>query len=178
MSLFFRIFGFSLMLCAIRCDGSCFSCPLLFSFCAFPFPFRFLFFFLVFRFAAPTILSLVAANGASATAYAAGDTITVTFSRATNQANLLSPLDTAGVNSLFSFSQSIGTAYSGNWSSPSVFVITCDSPDSAAPKIGSLIVTPIHPNLRDAQSISPVISSASPALSGTFVNVSGSLSFF
>lgn len=126
---------------------------------------------------APTIVSLWAANGGNAIAYDTGDTITITFSRSTNYAHY-SPsalLSTDDVNSLFSFSQSLGSVYNGSWISASVFVITCINANGASPKIGSLTVKPIHAELRDAQSISPAINSTSPLLNGTFVNVTGLL---
>lgn len=127
---------------------------------------------------APTIVSLTAVDGGSPDGYAAGDMINVTFSRATNQATLSSSLDTSGVNSLFSFSQSIGSAYSGTWVTSAIFIITCVIPADASPKIGLFTITPIHPNLRDALSISSVITSVSPVLNGTFVSVTGLPSLF
>eukprot|EP00163_Fabomonas_tropica_P010306 TRINITY_DN2040_c0_g1_i1.p1 TRINITY_DN2040_c0_g1~~TRINITY_DN2040_c0_g1_i1.p1 ORF type:complete len:6542 (+),score=1422.00 TRINITY_DN2040_c0_g1_i1:1620-21245(+) len=71
-------------------------------------------------------------------AFAANDRIMLTFSEATNQPSVGS---VASVDALLSFSQPIGSSYSGNWVTPSSLHITIVDPGTSNPDLGTLYVT-------------------------------------
>ncbi|MGH9910291.1 MAG: hypothetical protein ACRD32_06585, partial [Nitrososphaerales archaeon] len=100
-----------------------------------------------------------------------GDTITVKFSEPTNQpfkgAN--NQLTKTNLDSLFSFSQNLGTSYSGKWLTSSTLLITILDSTGGNPTIGDLTLTvKASANLKNALGTSLVSTSTSPPLSGIF----------
>ncbi|AFS80974.1 hypothetical protein NKOR_05440 [Candidatus Nitrosopumilus koreensis AR1] len=84
------------------------------------------------------IIEAADAKDTPVSGFNAGDTITVNFLEATNRPNAAK---TADINSMFTFSQSIGDDYVGAWVNDKVFVITIRDAGSANPTIGTLTVT-------------------------------------
>ena len=69
--------------------------------------------------------------------FSVNDTLTITFNKDTNQANLGSGmLSKAQVDNVFEFSQSLGQDYVGQWLSRKVFQIKSTNPAGATPQIG------------------------------------------
>ena len=100
-----------------------------------------------------------------------GDTLTLRFSEATNQAGFAAAptvLTKAEVDTIFTIS-SLGATYTGQWTSPSTFVITIGTPTTGfTAAIDVTTATAIHSNLKDAAGTSLASTSTSPALSGSF----------
>ena len=99
--------------------------------------------------------------------YSSGDIITVTFSKATNQP----PISTkANLDTLFTFSQNLGTDYTGSWSSTTVLVIDIvDSTGSTPPSLGSLALTAkVGGNLLDSAGDCTASTRSSGAITGGF----------
>ena len=71
--------------------------------------------------------------------YSNADTITVVFSGNTNQ---VAAATKANIDALFSFNQSLGTNYTGRWSSATTLLITVvDATGATPPAIGGLTLT-------------------------------------
>jgi len=122
----------------------------------------------------PSITSLVADDpDNSDSIFSNGDTMTVKFSEATNEPDPTSGVDglsQSDLNSIFTFSQSIGDGFSGVWETPSRLVITIDDATTdSPPEIDELIlVVKSSAGLRDSAEGSLVSTAESPALSGSF----------
>ena len=83
----------------------------------------------------PQIVSFVADDpGDGDSAYGAGDTLTITLDQATDRggANASSHGNMSFVDGLFAFSTPLGSRYSGEWRSDSVFVVTVLEVDPSA----------------------------------------------
>lgn len=112
-----------------------------------------------------SIVSLTALNTAALDSYAAGDSIEVTFSAATNKANGSDALPGRSlVDAIVTFSQSLGSSYTGFWLSPSVLLVTIINSSTAAPPQIGVCTATINGHLLGAS----VSSSPSPALNGSF----------
>ena len=114
----------------------------------------------------------IIASGDNNPLYSAGDSIMVMFSADTDRANanISAPLNKTQVDSLLSFSQNIGSAYTGKWVSNSVFVINITNIfGSTPPAIGTLTVV-IRPaaQLRNSPPNSAPLSTVSSFLTGSF----------
>ncbi len=118
--------------------------------------------------AGPSIASLKAddPDGADAV-YGDDDTITVRFSEATNQPPVATKNE---LDSLLSFSQNLGSDYSGQWKNALTLAITInDASGSTPPQISQLTATvKSGGNLKDSEKTSLVSTSTSPPLTGTF----------
>jgi len=136
-----------------------------------------------FMFVAPIVVSVVAANMGSPSSYGAGDTITLTFNEATDKAGGGDSISTSlGVNALFNGSTSLGSSYSGYWSTASTFVITILDPCGASPppQINVLYFT-VQSQIRSIYSDSPInpaltVGTTTPVVSGSFANAPSILS--
>ena len=117
----------------------------------------------------PSIVSLVASDPTVKDAvYSNGDTITMTFAESTNRTGGSGILNKGSVDSLFTFSQNLGTDYVGQWINPSTFVITIlDSTGATPPTIGGLQTTVIG-HVGNFAGTSRVSASISPPLTGSF----------
>ena len=118
---------------------------------------------------APQISATVAADASPLQAgIGNGDTVTITFNKATNQV-APSAATKAGVASLFTLSAELGAAYSGVWTSATTFVITISDATGAdvrATRVGQLQATAAG-NIRSADLSSPASTSVS-TLSGSW----------
>jgi len=102
--------------------------------------------------------------------YSIFDTITITFDSDTNTPGGTDVQRKPTIDDMFTFSESLGRAYSGKWIAPDTFIITIHSVNNASPPIISgTTVTPagITPILSDQETSVPS-SSISPVLSGDF----------
>ncbi|MGI0010277.1 MAG: hypothetical protein ACREAE_02625, partial [Nitrosopumilaceae archaeon] len=135
--------------------------------------------------AGPYISELVAndPDGTNA-AYSNGDTISVKFSESTNVLYttatpqvlpsglvILTPLLTKSqVDALFTFSQSLGNNYVGEWINPSTLVITIvDSTGATPPAVGELTLTiKASANIKNEAGTSIASTYTSPPLLGHF----------
>jgi len=119
---------------------------------------------------APIIISLIVDDPDDLDEiYSIADTITIQFDFDTNEpggSGIQTKLD---VNDLFTFSDNIGQAYSGQWVTPDTFVIAINSLGNAGIIINSTTVTPaqITPIL-SSDGLSDPSSAISPVLSGDF----------
>ena len=130
----------------------------------------------------PSFVSVVAddPDGGDAV-FGAGDTITVTFDEATNES--FGPVLTkANLDTLFTFSQDLGTDYTGLWSDPVTLVITIVNPLGATPPTadtdgvdnGELRLTVNSGGgLKDAANESLASIAISPLLTGNFGTKAG-----
>jgi YVTN family beta-propeller protein len=107
--------------------------------------------------------------------YSNGDTITIRFSEPTNRPLGTGLLNKGDVDSLFTFTENLGNAYTGHWADASNFVITIvDSTGSTPPDIGVTTATVNAPaNLKNSIGTSLSSTSTSPTLSGHFGNRPG-----
>ncbi|MGH9909271.1 MAG: beta strand repeat-containing protein, partial [Nitrososphaerales archaeon] len=102
-------------------------------------------------------------------AFSNGDTITLVFSKSTNQPGGTGVQSKLAVNNLFNFTHSLGTDYSGQWIDPSTFRITINNAAGGNPQINVTTVTVKESaNLRNAAGTSLPSTSTSPPLSGSF----------
>jgi len=117
--------------------------------------------------AGPFITSLIAKDPFGLTGgFGNGDAITVKFSEPTNEPAVATTTD---LNNLFTFSQSIGTSYTGTWFDPLTLVITVDNAAGGTATVGVLTLTVKESgNLKNAASTSLASTALSPVLSGTF----------
>ncbi len=102
--------------------------------------------------------------------YSVDDTITIQFDSDTNTPICLNYCSTDVVHSMFTFSESLGAAYLGIWTSPDTFTITIKSINGAGPPIiGITTVTPtgVIPIL-SADQTSVASTNTSPVLLGGF----------
>ncbi len=102
--------------------------------------------------------------------YSRKDTITITFDSDTNTPGGDKVQRKPAIDDMFTFSESLGRAYSGKWVAPDMFVITIHSVNAASPPIiNSTTVTPagITPILL-ADGLSEPSTAVSPVLSGDF----------
>ena len=119
------------------------------------------------------IISLKASSLGADSIYGLADQMTITFSEATNmggsyQGQVLSPTE---VRQMFNFSQALGSAYSGAWTSPSTFQISIeDNLGALPPEIGHLVVIVLAAaNIRNNPPQSSVtVGITSPVLDGNF----------
>ena len=90
--------------------------------------------------AGPTVSSVTANDPDDGDAiYSNADTITVVFSGNTNQ---VAAATKANIDALFSFNQSLGTNYTGTWTTATTLVITVvDATGATPPAIGGLTLT-------------------------------------
>jgi len=102
-----------------------------------------------------------------------GDAIILKFTVQTNKAGGANILNKAGVDALFTFSQSLGANYSGEWTSVSVFEITILDATGGSLVIDSdsqsgSTVEVTGPGLKNISEISSDSVSTSPPLAGNF----------
>jgi len=132
----------------------------------------------------PFIRSLVALDPFGNTGgFGDGDTITVTFSEATNEPDptpTVPGLSKDDLDTMFTFSQVLGTnvnAYTGEFIDPLILVITIDDTFETGISEASVGVfrlkVNLAANLRDAADSSLPSVAESPPLSGTFVTKDG-----
>eukprot|EP00163_Fabomonas_tropica_P012696 TRINITY_DN2403_c0_g1_i3.p1 TRINITY_DN2403_c0_g1~~TRINITY_DN2403_c0_g1_i3.p1 ORF type:complete len:4686 (-),score=1008.71 TRINITY_DN2403_c0_g1_i3:157-14214(-) len=101
----------------------------------------------------PTIVAVVAndPDDGDHMMFSAADTITVTFSEATNQPGISSK---AQLLAQLSFSQSLGTDFIGTWLNASALVITILDPLAATPPVIGTLQVSARGTLTDAASVS------------------------
>lgn len=118
----------------------------------------------------PQIISLVADDPDDLDdIYSQGDTITITFDYNTNMPGGAGYQTKSDVNNLFTFTESIGSTYRGQWITADTFVITINSVTNAAVEIGTTTVTPDGTTpILSADGISDMSFATSPILSGDF----------
>ena len=117
------------------------------------------------------ILSMVASDSLDLdNVYGVGDTLTITFSEDTNKAQLPDQLTKAHIDLLLSFSESLGTDYTGEWMSNRVLVITARNVDGAGPPgIGSARATVrADAKLRNVPPVCAPTVTTSPPISGNW----------
>ncbi|MDF1819917.1 MAG: hypothetical protein P1U54_14885, partial [Immundisolibacteraceae bacterium] len=117
----------------------------------------------------PTLTGVAAADSGSSVGLANGDTITVTFSEATNHAGTESKAD---IDRLFELSNghSLGSAYSGVWSNGDQ-TLTITLNDVTGATVDPLVTTfrvRVTGDLRDQAGLSIPSTSGPVAMSGTF----------
>ncbi|HJT10154.1 MAG TPA: NHL repeat-containing protein [Candidatus Nitrosotalea sp.] len=120
--------------------------------------------------ATPTITNFISDNPSNnSTTYANSNSFTIRFSGSTNQPGGSGVQTKASVDSIFTFSQSLGTDYTGKWANPSTFIITINDATGGTPQIGVTTATvKASANLKDSSGNSASSTSSSPALSGGF----------
>ncbi len=101
--------------------------------------------------------------------YSVGDTITIKFDSNTNTPGGTGIQIRTKVNDLFTFTESIGQRYKGQWITADTFTITIDSVNNAVTLIGTTTVTPsrITPILSSDETSEPSFAISS-VLSGDF----------
>jgi hypothetical protein len=118
---------------------------------------------------APAISSVVASNIPADSVFGANDKFTITFDKAVVAVAVATK---ANLDALLQWNNcSLGTDYTGSWTSSSVLAITIVNAASAnPPKIGAVNSVQIKPaaGLTDAAITSAVSAATSPALSGSF----------
>lgn len=130
--------------------------------------------FVCFLCSAPSIVSVIASNTGSPSAYGVGDSITITFDTSTNKAGDGNSISSAAaVNALFLPSMNLGQSYTGYWADAAHFIITILDPTNAAPpQIGVLYFT-VATAIRSVYSDSNVnpaltVGITTPVISGSF----------
>ena len=126
---------------------------------------------IVFSQPAPTIISLGVDDPDNLDdIYSRSDTITVTFDSDTNEPGGTSVQRKPVIDDMFTFTESLGRAYSGKWIAPDTFVITVKSVNNAGPPIISgTTVTPAGTTpILSIDETSDASSVTSPVLSGDF----------
>ncbi len=120
---------------------------------------------------APIIISLVADDPDNLdNIYSVDDTITITFDSDTNIPGGTIIQTKTSINDMFTFSESLGRAYSGKWITPDTFTITIKSVKNAGPpliNITNVTISGITPIL-SSDELSEPSSGVSPELSGDF----------
>ncbi|MDE1830417.1 MAG: NHL repeat-containing protein, partial [Thaumarchaeota archaeon] len=118
----------------------------------------------------PSIVSMTASGVVGHSQFGDGDTITIQFSEPTNEPGGTGLQNKAGVDAIFTFSQGLGTNYSGQWINPSTFVITIiDATGNGSPQIGVTTASVnAGANLKSSDGTSIASTSISPPLSGSF----------
>ena len=117
------------------------------------------------------ILSIVAADSLDLDdVFGIGDTLTITFSEATNKAQLPDVLTKAHIDLVLSFSQSLGADYSGEWKTNSVLVITArDVTGAGPPTIGGTRATVrAQAKLRNLPPVCAPTVTTSPPITGNW----------
>jgi hypothetical protein len=99
-----------------------------------------------------------------------GDEFSIKFSTDTNEPGGTGTLDKVGVDSLFAFNPTLGSAdYSGQWVNPALFRITMKSVDTANPAVlGITTIQVVSTNLKNSAQTSPASTSTSSPLTGSF----------
>ncbi len=121
--------------------------------------------------AAPVITSFVADDPDNGdTAYGNGDTLAIGFDVDTNQPGGAGTQNKAAVDNLFTFSQSLGTDYTGQWSDAQTFVVTIvDASGEGGVAVSTTTTTPAGTtDILDSTAQSSESTATSPALSGDF----------
>ena len=115
--------------------------------------------------AAPFITHFTASGPATnANVYSDAVTFTIEFDQNTNTPNVA---DTAAINALLKFTPSIGSAYTGTWTTAHTLTIDIVTTGGAAPVIGTAIVQVIG-DIRAQSGDSAASTSTSPTLGGSF----------
>jgi hypothetical protein len=115
----------------------------------------------------PTISQLVASDPDNGDAvFGNGDLLRFYFDKATNTPGA-PVLDTVALNSLFSFSNSIGDAYEGKWVADDLLVVRILDAGEATPAVGSLTAG-ITGLILSSNGNSDPGEGVSPPLSGTW----------
>lgn len=125
----------------------------------------------------PQIIGFYASNptdDSEATDLSTGDLLTITFDADTNELDVGS---TSAIDAVLSFSQLIGTSYTGKWSSASTLVITISDAGESAPSLGYLIATVIG-QLKSSDGTSDVSTSVSPPLVGSWAGSNVARAYF
>jgi len=119
---------------------------------------------------APIIISLIVDDPDDLDdVYSVGDTITILFDSNTNEPGGTGTQTKSKVNDLFTFTESIGQAYSGKWVTPDTFTITINSISSVELIINYTTVTPTGIKLiYPADGTLDASHMTSPVLSGDF----------
>ena len=120
----------------------------------------------------PSFVSVVADDpDVTGAGFSNGDTITIKFSENTNRPTAATKTE---IDSLFTFSNSIGNDYIGTWSSPSILQIQIIDASSGNPQIGvSTLTVKAAGNLKNEASTSLPSTATSLALTGNFGTKSG-----
>jgi len=101
--------------------------------------------------------------------YSVDDTITITFDSDTNKPGGTGLQRKTEVNNLFTFTESIGQRYRGQWTAVDTFTITIDSVNNAALVINATTVTPDGTTpILSVDETSELSFATSPVLSGDF----------
>jgi hypothetical protein len=117
------------------------------------------------------ILSIVAADSLDLDdVFGVGDTLTITFSEATNKAQLPDVLTKEHIDLVLSFSQSLGADYTGEWKTNSVLVITArDVTRAGPPTIGGTRATVrAQAKLRNLPPVCAPTVTTSPPITGNW----------
>jgi len=123
---------------------------------------------------APISISLVADDPDDLDdVYSVDDTITITFDSDTNMPGGISPQTKTAVDDLFTFTESLGDRYRGQWSMPDTFTITIlDVNNAGPPIINTTTVTPAGTTpILSADETSESSIATSPILTGDFGEV-------
>ncbi len=121
----------------------------------------------------PSILSITADDPDDGdTVYSDSDIITVIFSEETNEPSVASKVE---IDSIFTFSDSLGIDYTGTWSNASTLVIfITNSIGATPPEIGVFTLTVKESsNLKNVEETSLPSTATSPALVGDFGTLEG-----
>lgn len=95
--------------------------------------------------------------------YFTDDIITIIFDSDTNTPGGTGPQTRTAVDDLFTFSESIGQAYNGQWSAPDTFIITINNVNNAGPPV--IDITTVTP-----AGITPILSSDETSIASTFTS--------
>jgi len=118
----------------------------------------------------PAILSLVADDPNNIVGYGNGDTLTLTFDKATSRPDAATKSD---LDALFNETPTLGNNYVGSWLSSSVLQITIIDAAVTAPAPGFTLSLKASGNLQDEARTSFSSTSTSPVLTGDFGKKAG-----
>ncbi|NDB88836.1 MAG: hypothetical protein EB164_07995 [Thaumarchaeota archaeon] len=127
----------------------------------------------------PSIFAIIASDPtASAAGISNGDKIDIVFAEPTNRpdpTSSVSGLTKSDLDAMFTFSQSLGADYTGQWLDNSVLQITIVDSTGASASVGSLTVTIKNTTveIKNSELTSRASVSTSPTLTGTFTSKPG-----
>ncbi len=98
------------------------------------------------------------------------DTITIIFDSDTNMPGGTDVQRKPSIDDMFTFSESLGRAYSGKWIAPDTFIITIHSVNAASPPVisGTTVISAGITPILSADGLSESSTTLSPVLSGDF----------
>ncbi|KAH3742736.1 calcium-binding protein [Pelomyxa schiedti] len=121
----------------------------------------------------PSIVSLIADDPDNQDGiYSTGDTLTLLFNEPTNTPYGLY-LTRANIDSLFTFSESLGANYTGKWLNTTLLRITVVRPQGANPTIANLTVKCSSSSLKDSPGTSLPCNTSSPTAKGDWGTKAG-----